>query len=76
MKRPYFKKKDIPLYLWEHFCSSVKSIFCSVSWSCRMHRPLLLPNECPGYDNKQSDCEVLEMLEHLENAEYLIIDIF
>ena len=39
------------------------SLSCSVSWGCRIHRPLLSrgvtpPNECPGYDTKQSDGEV------------------
>ena len=38
---------------------------CPVGWGCRIHRLLLcrgvgplLPNECPGYDTKQSDGEV------------------
>ena len=40
-----------------------KKICCPVSWGCRIHRVLLCrgvrpPNECPGYDNKQSDGEV------------------
>ena len=39
-----------------------------VSWDCRIHRLLFCwgvrpTNECPGYDNKQSDCEVPVMLE-------------
>ena len=39
-----------------------------VGWGCRIQRLLLcrgvrLPNECPGYDTKQSDCEVPAMLE-------------
>ena len=42
---------------------------CQVSWGCRIHwlhlcrgvRPT--PNECPGYDTKQSDGEVPVMLE-------------
>ena len=42
---------------------------CPVGWGCRIHRLLLCrgvrppPNECPGYDTKQSDGEVLAMLE-------------
>ena len=41
---------------------------CPVGWGCRIH-PLLLyrgvrpPNECPGYDTKQSDGEVPAVLE-------------
>ena len=42
---------------------------CPVSWGCRIHRLHLSrgvrrPNECPGYDTKQSDGEVPVMLEH------------
>ena len=43
--------------------------FCLVGWSCRIHQLHLcrgvraLFNECPGYDTKQSDGEVLVMLE-------------
>ena len=43
--------------------------FCPVGWGCRIHRLLLYrgvrppPNECPGYDTKQSDGEVPAMLE-------------
>ena len=42
---------------------------CPVSRGCRIHRLLLCrgvrppSNECPGYDTKQSDGEVLAMLE-------------
>ena len=42
---------------------------CPVSWGCRTHRLLLCrevrpyPNECPGYDTKQSNGEVPAMLE-------------
>ena len=42
---------------------------CPVSWGCRIHRLVLCrgvrppPNEYPGYDTKQSDGEVLAMLE-------------
>ena len=44
-------------------------VCCPVGWGCRIHRLLLSrgvrppPNECPGYDTKQSDGEVLVMLE-------------
>ena len=44
-------------------------IACPVSWGCRIHRLLLCrgvrppPNECPGYDTKQSDGEVPAVLE-------------
>ena len=41
---------------------------CPVGWGCRIHRLLLCrvmrpPNECPGYDTKQSDGEVPVVLE-------------
>ena len=45
-----------------------KGIDCPVSWDCRIHRLLLCrgvrppPNECPGYDTKQSDGDVPAML--------------
>ena len=45
-------------------------VFCPVGWSYKIHRLLLCrgvrnppPNECPGYDTKQSDGEVPVMLE-------------
>ena len=42
--------------------------FCPVGWGCRIHRLLLCrvvrpSNEGPGYDTKQSDGEIPEMLE-------------
>ena len=46
-----------------------RSLTCPVSWVCRIHRPHLCtgvippPNECPGYDTKQSNAEVPMMLE-------------
>ena len=49
--------------------SHFKSASCPVGWSCRIHRLLLYrgvrhtPNECPGYDTKQSDGKVPVMLE-------------
>ena len=44
------------------------SLYCPVGWGCRIHRlhlcrELRHPNECPGYDNKQSDREVPVMQE-------------
>ena len=44
-------------------------LYCPIGWGCRIHwlhlcrgvRPP--PNECPGYDTKQSDGEVPAMLE-------------
>ena len=57
-------------------CSDAPYIFhlisflaCPVGWGCRIHWPAPLqrgktpPNECPGYDTKQSDGEVPAMLE-------------
>ena len=49
-------------YIW------LFNIFCPVGWGCRIHRLLLCwgvrpPNECPGYDTKQSDGEVPAVLE-------------
>ena len=49
--------------------SHILYIDCLVGWGCRIHRLHIcrevrpLPNECPGYDTKQSDGEVLVMLE-------------
>ena len=46
-----------------------QSIPCPVGWSRRIHRLLLCrgvrppPNEYPGYETKQSEGEVPEMLE-------------
>ena len=46
-------------------CRRLQSCLCPVGWGCRIHRLLLCrevrpptPNECPGYDTKQSDGEV------------------
>ena len=47
-------------------CNSITPI-CPLGWGCKIHRLLLRgetpPNECPGYDTKQSDDEVPVMLE-------------
>ena len=51
---------------FNYFC---EKFWCPVGWGCRIHRLLLCrvvrppPNECPGYDTKQSDGEVPAMLE-------------
>ena len=43
--------------------------FCPFGWGCRIHRlhlcrgVRLYPNECPGYDTKQSDGGVPVILE-------------
>ena len=44
------------------------SVYCPVGWGCGIHRLHLCkgvrsPNECPGYDTKQSDGEVPVMLD-------------
>ena len=46
----------------------IQILDCPVGWGCRIHQLLLckedlLPNECPGYDTKQSDGEVPVMLD-------------
>ena len=43
-------------------------IYCPVGWGCRIHRLYISggvrpPNECPGYDTKQSDGVVPVVLE-------------
>ena len=62
----------LPGPLWQNHCQGNVCIthlsFCPASWGCRIHRLLLCsgvppPNECPGYDTKQSDSEVPVMLE-------------
>ena len=52
---------------------------CPVGWGCRIHwlhlcRGVRPPNECPGYDTKQSDGEVPAMLGPW-NTEYPFIAI-
>ena len=52
------------VYVW-----IAQLLLCPVGWGCRIHRLLLWrrvrppPNECPWYDTKQSDGEVLAVLE-------------
>ena len=61
----------------------VNSQSCPVSCSCRIHRLHLCwrvwlppaPNECPGYNTKQSDGEVPVMLELWGNEEHPFIAI-
>ena len=53
------------------FLVNLFSVTCSVGWDNRIHRLYLYrgertptpPNECPGYDTKQSDGEATVMLE-------------
>ena len=53
-----------PVYI----CMQQKDL-CPIIWGCRIHQLLLCrgvrppPNECPGYDTKQSDGEVPTVLE-------------
>ena len=59
------------LLLWQTSSQPyfIQNLLCPVGWGCRIHRLLLcrgvrpLPNECPGYDTKQSDGEVPAVLE-------------
>ena len=50
-------------------CFHIDIVYCPVDWGCRIHQlhlcrgVILPPNECPGYDTKQSDGEVPVMLE-------------
>ena len=55
-------------FLWMGGCHLHQTVVCQVGWGCRIHRLHLCrgvrrPNECPGYDTKQSDGEVPAMLE-------------
>ena len=65
IKARFFSELTISLYRWSSTC---KYPSCPVGWGCRIHWLLLCrgvrppPNECPGYDTKQSDGEVLVML--------------
>ena len=68
----YFKTINL-LYCYD----SNQSIGCPDGWRCRIHRLHLsrgFSNECPSYDTKQSDGDVLVMLE-LWNVEHLFIAI-
>ena len=68
----YMLKQDLSLnnqqWLICHKTRPIQTKICPVGWGCRIHRLLLCrgvtpPNECPGYDTKQSDGEVPAMLE-------------
>ena len=56
----------IYIYLFIDMCIY---IYCPIGWACRIHQMLLCkgviptPNNCPGYDTKQSDGEVPVMPE-------------
>ena len=57
------------IYIYIYICTYTYIHICPVGWGSRIHRLLLCrgirppPNECPGYDTKQSDSEVPVMLE-------------
>ena len=61
-------RKLVMWYLY-HFNHWSSNVHCPVGWGCRIHQLHLcrgvtpLPNDCPEYDTKQSDGEVLVMLE-------------
>ncbi len=61
--------------------SLAQLLYCPVGWDCRIHRLLLCrgfktpPNECPGFDTKQSDDEAPVMLEVLGNVKHPFIAI-
>ena len=72
IKKFYVKQFTLALAQAKWFqvllCITNNSFNCPVGWGCRIHRLLLCrrvrtPNECPGYDTKQSDGEVPAMLE-------------
>ena len=75
-------KKDLALnYLQWLICQKTQPIqTCPVTRGCRIHQLLLcrgvrpFPNECSGYDTKQSDGEVHDT-EILGNADYPFIAI-
>ena len=56
---------------WTYWCKIAipERIYCPVGWGCRIHRLHFCrgvwspPNECPGYDTKQSDGEAPVMPE-------------
>ena len=78
-----------PMKVWSEMQTGLSKILtqvtdsiCPVIWGCRIHRLHLCrevrptPNECAGYDAKQSDGEVPVMLGFaLENAEHPFIAI-
>ena len=70
---PGWWKQSFHRGLWSLVWFQVRATSCrltSSNWGCRIHRQLLCrgvrlppPNECPGYDAKQSDGKVPVMLE-------------
>ena len=65
-RNPVIHKIEYATIYWSCIFNRIN---CTVSWGCRIHwlhlcrgvRPP--PNECPGYDTKQSDGEVPAVLE-------------
>ena len=58
------------VYIYIYIYNFSQDWSCPVGWGCRIHWLLLCrgvrpspPNECPGYDTKQSDGEVPAVLE-------------
>ena len=56
-------------FVWNKTVFRFNSAYCLIGWGCRIHCLILSwgarppPNECPGYDTKQSDGETAVMLE-------------
>ena len=67
IKRHLNNKKSRKLHTPSYIC--FLKLPCPVRWGCRIHWLLLCrgvrppPNECPGYDTKQSDAKVPAVLE-------------
>ena len=66
----WYKQYLSLLFIQTCLNKGLQSNYCPVGCGCRIHRLLLCrevrpppPNECPGYDTKQSDGEVPAMLE-------------
>ena len=51
-----FKKQFLFFFLFSFLCPVVWA--CRIHWTAPLQRGKTPPNECPGYDTKQSDCEV------------------
>ena len=71
LTKGWFENNGISTLNWPSQSPDLNPIDCPVSWGCRIHwlhlcrgvRPPTPPNECPGYDTKQSDDEVPAVLE-------------
>ena len=56
---------SVPIFCSKIFLPLSHPVVCPVGWGCRRHRLLLCrgvrppPNECPGYDTKQSSLSSL-----------------